>query len=126
MHQKVPIDVSEASHGARGDHVENHLMGGASFHAGGSRENFGADLRHDGEVGGPFEGGVGIAGESDGVGSATVGVFDGSESEGSASAGGDADYDIVLARLAVFDFGEGEAGGGPAGLGGGRGRDWAA
>ena len=59
---EVAVDVAEARHGGGGDHVENHFVGGAGLHAGGSGEDFGADLGDDGEVGGAFERRVGIAG----------------------------------------------------------------
>ena len=116
---EVAVDIAEASHGGGGDHVQNHLVGGAGFHAGRSGENFGADFGDDGEIGGAFERGVSVAGEGDGAGSAAAGVFDGGDGEGGASAAGDAEDDIMFAGLAFLDFGEGECGVVFAGFGGG-------
>src|SRR5580698_5086570 len=68
----VAIDVAEARHGAGGDHVEIHFMGGAGYHARTSREDFRANFCDDGEVRGTFERGVAIAGERDGASSAAA------------------------------------------------------
>ncbi len=81
--------------------------------------HFGADFGDDGEIGGAFERGVAVAGEGDGAGAAAAGVFDGGDGERSASAGGDAEYDVVLAGLALLDFGDGQRSVVFAGFGGG-------
>ena len=102
---EVAIDVSETGHGTSGNHVQNHLLGGAGFHAARACQDFGADVGDDGEMGSTFELGVGIAGEGDGLRATTTGVLDGRNCEGSASAGGNADHDIFLCRLALDHFG---------------------
>src|SRR5205807_9630621 len=76
----------------------------AGFHARRSCENFGADLSDDGEVGGAFERGVGIAGEGDGASTATAGFGEGGYGEGGASAGSDAEDYIFLIGLAAGHF----------------------
>ena len=116
---EVAVDVAEASHGAGGDHVQNHLVSGARFHAGGSCENFGSDFSDDGEISGALERGFAVAGKGDGAGSAATGVFDGGDGERSASAAGDAEDNIVLAGLALLHFLEGKFGVVFAGFGGG-------
>ena len=48
---EVVVDVAKAGHGAGGDHVEHHLLGGAGLHAGGTGDDLGTDLDDDGGVG---------------------------------------------------------------------------
>ena len=48
---QVVVHVAEAGHGAGGDHVEDHLLGGRGLHAGGAGDDLGADLGDDGGVG---------------------------------------------------------------------------
>src|SRR6201981_2960321 len=96
---EVAVDVAETGHGASGNHVQNHLLGGAGFHAAGTGQDFGADVGDDGEMGSTFELGVGIAGEGDGLRATTTGVLDGRNCEGGAPAGGNADDASVLCRL---------------------------
>ena len=119
IHHEISIDVTEARHGPRRDHVEDHLVRRAGLHAGGSGEDFWADFGDDGEIGGALKGRVAVAGEGDGVSSAATGVFDGRDCERSTPAGGDAEDDIVLAGLPLLDFGEGEIRIVFAGFGGG-------
>jgi hypothetical protein len=47
---QVAVDVAEASHGSGGEHVQNHLLRGAGFHAGGAGDNFRTDFGEDGYV----------------------------------------------------------------------------
>src|SRR5258708_40009574 len=72
VHHQVAVDIAKERHGGGGDCVEDHFVGGASFHARRSSENFGADLSDDGEVGGALERRVGIAGQGNGAGAATA------------------------------------------------------
>ena len=116
---EVAVDVSQACHGSGGDHVQDHLVSGARFHAGGSGENFGSDFSDDGEISGALERGFAVAGKGDGAGSAATGVFDGGDGERSASAAGDAEDNIVLAGLALLHFLDGKFGIVFAGFGGG-------
>src|SRR5579864_5665784 len=102
---EVAIDVAETGHGTSGNHVQNHLLGGAGFHTAGACQDFGADVGDDGEMSSTFELGVGIAGEGNGLRATTTGVLDGRNCEWSASAGGNADDDIFLRRLALDHFG---------------------
>jgi hypothetical protein len=57
---EVVVDVAEPGHGAGGDHVEDHLLGGGGLHAGGAGDDLGADLGDDGGVGDLGERGVGL------------------------------------------------------------------
>ena len=41
---EVVVDVAEPGHGAGGDHVEDHLLGGGGLHAGGAGDDLGADF----------------------------------------------------------------------------------
>src|SRR6202035_4856086 len=72
---EVVVDVAETGHGASGDHVEDHLLGGGGLHAGGAGDDLGADLADDGGVGDIGERRVVIAGDGGGLGSAGAGVF---------------------------------------------------
>src|SRR5882762_344770 len=47
---EVAVDVSQASHGPCGQHIENHFVGRAGFHARGAGENLRTDFGDDGEV----------------------------------------------------------------------------
>ena len=107
---EVAIDVAEPGHGAGRDHVEDHLVGGTRLHAGGSGQDFGADLGDDGEMRSALQRGIPVTGESDGVGTAAAGVFDGGNGEGSASAGGDTEDDVVFAGFAFLHFRDGGSG----------------
>src|SRR5438309_57593 len=44
---EVAIDVAETGHGTSGNHVQNHLLGGAGFHAARACQDFGADVGDD-------------------------------------------------------------------------------
>ena len=115
---QVAVDVAEASHGAAREHVQDHLLGGAGFHAAGSGDDFGTDVGDDGEVRGFFQRGCRVAGDGDGLGAVTAGVFDGGDGERCASAGGDSDYDVVLAGFLFRHFALAELAGVLAGFGG--------
>ncbi len=58
---EVVVDVAETGHGARGDHVEDHLLGSRGLHASGAGDDLGADLGDDGGVGDFGERGVEVA-----------------------------------------------------------------
>ncbi len=100
---EVFVDVAEACHGASGDHVEDHLLGGGGLHSGGAGDNFRADFCDDGDVSSLREGGVVIAGDGGGVCSAGSGVGDGGDDIGGASGGGDADDDVFAGGSAAGD-----------------------
>src|SRR5271165_1116910 len=119
INHEVAVNVAQARQGSGGNHIQNHFVSGARFHAGGAGENLGADFGDDSEIGGAFERGVAVAGEGDGAGSAGAGVVDGSDGEGGAAAGGDAENDIALPGLELFHFGDGQGGVVFAGFGGG-------
>ncbi len=76
VHHQVLVDVAQPRHGASGDHVEHHLLRGARLHAGGTGDDFGADFGDDGDVSGGGEGGVVVAGDGCGSGSAGPGIGD--------------------------------------------------
>src|SRR5580658_3601394 len=101
---EVAVDVAEARHRSGGDHIQDHLVGCAGFHAGGSGQNFRADFGDDGEMGGALEWRIAVAGEGDGAGSAVAAVLDGGDGERGASAGGDAENNVVLAGFPFFHF----------------------
>src|SRR4029077_12114517 len=101
---EIAVDVAKAGHGAGGQHIKNHFLGSAGFHAAGTGEHFRADVGDDGEVGGAFERRVAIASDGDGLGAPATGVFNGGDGERSAAAGGDADDNVILGRLAAGDL----------------------
>src|SRR5580698_11523781 len=41
---EVVVDVAKTGHGAGGDHVEDHLLGGGGLHARRARDDLGTDL----------------------------------------------------------------------------------
>jgi len=100
---QIAIDVSQAGHGAAGEHVEHHFLRGTSLHAARSRDHFGTDFGDDGEAGGLLQRRIAVTGDRDSLRSVTAGVSDGGDGKRSASAGGDSDDNIILARFSFCD-----------------------
>jgi hypothetical protein len=101
---QVAIHIPEAGHSAGGEHVQDHLLRRACLHASGPGNDLWADFGNNGDVGGLFQLRVPIAGDCHSFRSPRAGVLKGGDCEGSTSAGGDADDNVVLARLSFRDF----------------------
>src|SRR5580658_6483375 len=101
---QVFVHVAQPGHGAGGDHVGDHLLRRRSLHAGGTRDDLGADLGDDGDVGGSSERGVRVAGDAGGLGSPGARVSDRGDDVGSASAGGQADDHVFPGGTTASDI----------------------
>src|ERR1039458_6181248 len=121
---EVVVDVAQAGHGAGGDHVADHLLGGGGLHAGRSGDDLGADLGDDGGVRNLRERSASVAGDGRGHGAAGARILDCADDVGGASGGGDADDNVLAGGpaagdVALADFGRilVDVGGGCEGLG---------
>ena len=88
--------MTETNHRRCGEHVEDHLLGGAGFKARGAGEDFGADIGGDSDFGGAGERGIAIGGDTDGEGAFLFGVGDGRKNVRSGAAGGESDEGVIL------------------------------
>ena len=84
--------------------LQDHLLGGAGLHAGGTGDDFGADFRDDGDVGGGGERGVVIAGDGGGVGATGAGIGHRGDDVGGAAGGGESDDDVFAGGAAAGDI----------------------
>ena len=100
---EVAVNVAKTRHRSGRKHIEDHLLRGASLHAGRARDHFRTNLGNDFQMRGFAQGRPGIADDGDGIRSTCAGVFNGRDGEGSASARCDADDDIVLRRFLLRD-----------------------
>lgn len=119
---QISIDVSQTSHRSGRDYIQNHFVRSAGLHARRSSKHFCADFGDDGEICGALQRRVAITGERDGFRAAMPREFESGNGERSASAGGNAKYNVVLARFSLRYFLAGElrvifAGFGSAGQG---------
>ena len=71
---EVLVDIAQAGHGASGDHVQDHLLGGAGLHARGAGDDLGAYLGNDGNFGGCSQRSFLVAGDGCGVRAAGTGI----------------------------------------------------
>ena len=102
IHHQRAVHIAQPRHRTGGDHVQDHLVCGARFHARRPSQDLRADLSHDGKFRGTFQRRIAIAGERDRARSATAGIFDRGNGEWSASTGGDADDYVVPAGFLLL------------------------
>jgi len=108
---EVTLDLAEANHGASGDQVKGELGGGPGLEAGGAGDELGAGGEVDFDLGGGSRAVAGgVAGQEDGAGAESAGLFQSTVDEGSVAGGGDAADDVPIGDTAVGD-GDGTGGG---------------
>ena len=95
--------MTETHHRAGADHIEDELLGGAGLHARRSGEHLGADIDHNRQIGGKFQGGIPVANESNGFCAFLLCMLQRGQCVGSTTTGGDSDDNIFLAGFAAGD-----------------------
>ncbi len=91
VHHQIPVYFPEPDHNGCGDHVQDHFLCRTGFEPGGAHQYLRTHHGVDGDIRCPIQGGMFIAGNGDGKGSAPSGFFQYSDDVGCLAAGGQTD-----------------------------------
>ena len=106
IHHQIAVDLAQLDHGAGGEHVEHHLLGGARLHAGGAGDDLRAHQRGDGHVAQPLQLRPGVGAHPDGDAPPLLCPPESGKHIGGAAAGGDAHHRVVRTHLQTVHQGD--------------------
>jgi len=101
---EVLVGMTEAHHRSGREHIEDHLLGGAGLESGGTREDFGANVGSDGDVGGAGERRSTIGGDGNGESALAFRVSDSGKDIRSSATRSESDDGVVSGQVKPFDI----------------------